>query len=87
MTIRVKVTPNAKANQILGWENDPRSGRVLRLRLQAPPVDGKANKALVEFLAKELGVPRSGVRIGKGATSRLKVVVVPDGTVLPSEDT
>lgn len=83
MVLRVKVTPNASRNEILGWEEHPSTGRHLRVRLQAPPVDGKANKALVRFLAAELGVPKSKVVLTKGQTSRLKTVKVPDGTVLP----
>lgn len=83
MELRVKVTPNAKHSEILGWEDDPRAGRVLRVRLQAPPIDGKANKALVAFLGKEFGVSKSSVRILKGKTSRLKTVEVPSDSVLP----
>jgi len=83
MQIRVKVTPNAKGNEVIGWEEDPRAGRVLRVRLQAPPVDGKANKALVAFLARELGLSKSRVVLVKGTTSRSKLLELPDGTRLP----
>ena len=83
MQIRVKVTPNAKGNEVIGWEEDPRAGRVLRVRLQAPPVDGKANKALVGFLARELGLSKSRVVLVKGTTSRSKLLELPDGTRLP----
>jgi uncharacterized protein (TIGR00251 family) len=48
----------------------------LRVRLHAPPVDGAANEALVEFLADRLAVPRRGVRIVTGATSRMKTIEV-----------
>ena len=85
MQIRLKVTPNARSNEMLGWEDDPVAGKLLRVRLQAPPVDGKANKALVAFLAKELGVPKSKIRILKGETSRVKLLEVPDQSSLPSE--
>jgi uncharacterized protein (TIGR00251 family) len=54
----------------------------LKIRLQAPPVDGAANEALVEFLADELGVSRKVVRIVSGSTSRTKTVEV-DG-IAPS---
>ena len=83
MQLRVKVTPNAKGNKVIGWEDDPRAGRVLRIRLQAPPVDGKANKALVAFLARELGISKSKVILVKGTTSRSKLLELPDGTKLP----
>jgi len=48
----------------------------LRVRLHAPPVDGAANDALVTFLADQLAVPRRGVRILTGTTSRTKTVEV-----------
>ena len=83
MILRVKVTPNASRNEILGWEEHPTTGRHLRVRLQAPPVDGKANKALVLFLAAELGVPKSKITLKKGQSSRLKTLELPDGTRVP----
>jgi uncharacterized protein YggU (UPF0235/DUF167 family) len=49
---------------------------VLRVRLHAPPVDGAANDALVAFLAERLAIPRRGVRIVTGATSRMKMIEV-----------
>jgi uncharacterized protein (TIGR00251 family) len=57
----------------------------LKVRLQAPPVDGAANDALVTFLADELGVPRRGVRIVAGSTSRSKTVEV-DGIAATAVD-
>lgn len=83
MKIALKVTPGAKKNEILGWEEDyPQIGRVLRLRIAAPPVEGKANKEVVAFLAKTLGVPKSAVTLLHGSTGRIKMVEVPDGTAL-----
>jgi uncharacterized protein (TIGR00251 family) len=83
MILRVKVTPNAKRDELLGWEDNPQGGRYLRVRLQAPPVDGKANKALVAFLAKRLEVPKSAITLLKGQSSRLKTLEVPDDAKLP----
>ena len=83
MTLRVKVTPNASRNEILGWEDSPRTGPHLRVRLQAPPVEGKANKALVAFLAKQLKIPKSKITLLKGQSSRLKSLQIPEGTELP----
>ncbi|MDA1006677.1 MAG: DUF167 domain-containing protein [Verrucomicrobia bacterium] len=83
MLLRVKLTPNASSSEILGWENDPLVGPVLRIRLQAPPVEGAANKALLLFLAKHLGLPKSSLTLKKGDTSRLKTIQLPDGTPLP----
>jgi uncharacterized protein (TIGR00251 family) len=83
MILRVKATPNAKQNEIVGWETDPLTGPVLRIRIQSPPVDGKANKALAAFLAKSLHLSKSKVRLIKGATSRIKTFEIPDHTDLP----
>ena len=73
----VRVQPRASRNEIAGA-----LGGALKVRLQAPPVDGAANDALVAFLADELGVPKRGVRIVVGSASRSKVVEV-DG-IAPS---
>ncbi|MBK1828917.1 DUF167 domain-containing protein [Haloferula rosea] len=83
MQIRVKAVPNAKRSEVVGWEEDPRSGRVLRVRIAAPPVEGKANKALCAFLATWLGTSKSQVRLLKGEGARIKTFEVPDGD-LPS---
>jgi len=82
----VRAVPNASRSEICGWEEDPRAGRVLRVKIAAPPVEGKANAALREFLAKSLGLPKSKVELEKGDTSRFKTFIVPDGTALPSKD-
>ena len=76
----VRVQPRASSNEIVG----ARDG-VLRVRLQAPPVDGAANDALVRFLADEFGVPRRLVRIVSGFGSRNKVVEV-EAVALPALD-
>ncbi len=71
VTLAVKVHPRAKKNAITGEVGD-----VLRLALTAPPVDGKANDACIEFFAKILNLPRSSVTIAAGQTSRNKVIRV-----------
>jgi uncharacterized protein (TIGR00251 family) len=79
MKIALKVTPGARKNEILGWEEDyPRIGRVLRVKIAAPPVEGKANKEIVTFMAKSLGVPKSAVELLHGDTGRIKLIQVPD---------
>jgi uncharacterized protein (TIGR00251 family) len=83
MMLRVRATPNARSSEILGWEEDPQLGRVLRVRIAAPPVEGKANAALREFLAKSLGLAKSSVTLTKGGSSRCKTFEIPDGTPLP----
>ena len=76
----VRVQPRASRNEIAGMQNG-----VLRVRLQAPPVDGAANEALIAFLADELGVPRRHIRIVSGFGSRNKVLEV-DSQSLPALD-
>jgi uncharacterized protein len=67
----VKVQPGASRASVVGVEGD-----FLKVRLAAPPIDGKANQALIEVLAEKLDVPKSCVRIRSGLSSRKKVVEV-----------
>ena len=69
--LNVYVQPRASRSEIVG-EHDG----ALRVRLAAPPVDNAANDALVELLAKALGVAKRDIRVVTGATSRRKVVEV-----------
>jgi len=71
VTFAVKVHPRAKKNAITGEVGD-----ALKLALTAPPVDGKANEACIEFFAKLLNLPRSSVTIAAGQASRNKVIRV-----------
>ncbi len=70
-TFAVKIHPRAKKNAITGEIGD-----ALKLSLTAPPVDGKANDACIDFFAKLLEVPRSSVTIAAGQSSRNKVIRV-----------
>jgi uncharacterized protein (TIGR00251 family) len=70
-TFAVKIHPRAKKNGITGEFGD-----ALKLALTAPPVEGKANAACIEFFANLLKVPRSSVTIASGETSRNKVIRV-----------
>ncbi|HKP16428.1 MAG TPA: DUF167 domain-containing protein [Gemmatimonadaceae bacterium] len=72
--VSVRVQPRASRSEIIGQH-----GAALKVRLQAPPVDGAANEALVHLLADSLGVSRRSVRVVAGAASRTKTVEV-DGT-------
>lgn len=67
--LRVRVQPKASRNAV---RIEP--GGVVRVSLTAPPVDGAANKALVSFLAKALGLPKRKVAVEHGAHSREKTV-------------
>lgn len=69
MKFPVKVVPGASRSGIVGW-----LGEDLKVRIQAPATDGKANDALCEFLAAELGLPKSAVRIASGFSARKKIV-------------
>jgi len=69
-TLEIKVIPNAGKAALLKTETG------YRARLAAPPVDGKANEALIALRSKELGVPKRDIEIVKGATSRNKIVVI-----------
>ncbi|TAH49569.1 MAG: YggU family protein [Chloroflexota bacterium] len=71
VTFAVKVIPRAKRDEMVGIEND-----ALKIRLNAPPVEGRANEALVKFLAQTLNIARANVEIVRGETSRNKVVRV-----------
>ena len=67
----VKVQPRSSKTELAG-----KLGEAYKLRLAAPPVDGKANEACVRFFAERFGVARSAVRIVQGLASRLKVVEI-----------
>ena len=67
----VKVQPRAKVTALA-----EKVGDAYKLRLQAPPVDGKANEACIRFFAERFGVAASAVRIVQGLSSRMKVVEI-----------
>jgi uncharacterized protein (TIGR00251 family) len=67
-TLKIRVIPNAKKTEFSGYRDNE-----LVLRLNAPPVEGKANKAAVDFLAGYFGVTRSAVLLVRGESSRHKI--------------
>ena len=69
IVIRVKVQPRAKRSEIVGLYGDPPR---LKIRLAAPPVDGKANEELIGFIKEKLNLTQSQIRIIRGETSALK---------------
>jgi hypothetical protein len=69
--IRVRLTPRAARDEIAGWRSD-----VLRVRVTAPPVEGRANAALERLLANALGLPGSAVRVVSGQRVREKTVAI-----------
>jgi hypothetical protein len=70
-TLRVRVSPRASRDELVGERNG-----ALVVRLTAPPVEGQANAALVRFLARHLGVAPSAVSVTRGAKGRDKVLLV-----------
>ena len=72
--LAVRVTPRASRNEIVEMLDDG----TIKVRLAAPPVDNEANRALIEFLADILGVPKSRLDIVAGVTGRDKLIAVMD---------
>jgi uncharacterized protein len=68
-TLTVAVVPRASRDGVAGCEGD-----IVRIRLTAPPVEDRANEALVRFLAERLGVSRAAVTLVAGGRSRRKIV-------------
>jgi uncharacterized protein (TIGR00251 family) len=69
--ILLRVHPNASRNEVVGF-----SGGVLRVRVAAPPVRGKANKELVAFLSQILGVSKGALTIIHGRASKNKILAI-----------
>lgn len=73
MTIKVKIIPRSSANKV---EKLPGSDNDYKIRLTAPPVDNKANQALIRLLSEYFDVPKQSISILKGATKRQKLIEV-----------
>jgi uncharacterized protein (TIGR00251 family) len=69
--LRVRVVANAKETKIVGWQNEE-----LVLRLSEPPIDGRANKALLSLLSKILNLSKSRLSIFRGTKSKHKIIDV-----------
>lgn len=69
--VSIKVVPGAPRDEVAGEHGD-----AIRVRLRAPPVDGRANAALLAFLARRLALPASALRLVAGLTGRRKIVAV-----------
>ena len=73
LILTLHIQPGARKTEIAGVHGD-----ALKIRLAAPPVDGKANAALIAFVAQHLDLPKSAVTLRSGQTSRRKVLEVTD---------
>lgn len=73
MRITVRISPNAKKSEVLGWEDG-----YLKIKIAAPAVEGKANAELTRFLAKLCQVSKSQIVILKGDNARIKILDVPE---------
>jgi len=71
ITLTLHIQPGAKKTEFAGLH-----GNALKIRLAAPPVDGKANEALIKFVAETLKLPKSAVNLKSGQTSRRKVLEI-----------
>ncbi len=65
--LQIKAVPNSAKDEIKGWLGDS-----LKVRIQAPPTDGKANERLCAFIAEELSLPKGAVTLVLGASARQK---------------
>lgn len=78
VTLTLHVQPGAKRSEIAGLH-----GEALKIRLAAPPVEGRANEALLKFIAELFGVPLRQVELRQGGQSRHKVVAVTGSKIEP----
>lgn len=72
----MRLTPRAAADRIDGWDADEHGREFLKVRVRAAPIEGRANGALIAFLAKGLGLPKSRFELVAGDVSRLKQIEV-----------
>ena len=71
VTLTLHIQPGAKRTEVAGPHGD-----ALKIRLAAPPIDGRANTALIEFIADRMGLAKSDVRLISGLTSRRKILQI-----------
>lgn len=79
VTVRIRLTPGARKTAVQGFADaagGADAGRFLKISVNAVPEDGKANRALVDFLAQEWGLPKSAFSLISGDTSRQKTLLI-----------
>jgi uncharacterized protein (TIGR00251 family) len=83
LRLAVRLTPRSSAERITGLALEADGGAALKVAVNAPPEDGKANAALLKLLARRFGLPRGDLEIVLGATQRHKIVhIAGDATTL-----
>ena len=70
LKLKIRISPNASKNEIIKGEDG------VKIKITAQPIEGKANKAVVEFLSKEFKIPKSYIEIVKGTTSKEKTILI-----------
>ena len=78
LTLTLHVQPGAKRTDVAGLH-----GEALKIRLAAPPIEGRANEALLKFIAEAFGVPQRQVELKQGGQSRHKVVAITGSKIEP----
>ncbi|MBI5006780.1 MAG: YggU family protein [Nitrosomonadales bacterium] len=78
LTLTLHVQPGAKRTEVAGLHGD-----ALKIRLAAPPIEGRANEALLKFIAESFGVPLRQTELKQGGQSRHKVVAVSGSKIGP----
>ena len=71
MKLQVKVIPSSSRDALAGWLGD-----VLKIKVKAPPEKGRANRAVIKFLEKQLQLPRGSISISSGSTSSRKTLEI-----------
>ena len=76
LIVRVRLTPNARDNSVGGTLADESAVQWLRASVRAAPEKGKANRAIIELLAKQLGIAKTRITLSSGPTGRAKKLVI-----------
>lgn len=79
LRLAVQITANAKKTEVIGVLED-----ALKLKLHAQPIEGKANEALIRYLADTLGVSRSAITLTHGHTNKRKLLEIASATLTPA---
>lgn len=89
MHIAVRIVPNSRKSKVVGWEPAAEDcighDRMLRIKLNSPPVDGKANRELLQFLSHVWGIRKSEIRLVSGEKGRTKIVRIETDQDLPTD--